>query len=176
MTKRRKQPPEDREGKVIAYARVSTEEQNIDMQTAALEKYGYDALFQENWFVYAEEEEVEHNCAQKKYRAVFCAVDPSMGKTSRRHDPSALIIGGVLADGTIDVLEADIEKRHPDQLLEDIFTWHKKYDFRLVGIEEVQFQELFKDQVEKEGKKRMKQLGNVEVPQEAFLAVLKVDN
>ena len=31
-------------------------------------------------------------------------------------------------------------------------------------------------QKQKEGKKRMKQVGNVELPQDAFLAVLKVDN
>ena len=29
--------------------------------------------------------------------------------------------------------------------------------------------------IEKEGKKRMKQIGTVEVPQEAFLAILKTD-
>jgi GTP-binding protein LepA len=29
---------------------------------------------------------------------------------------------------------------------------------------------------QKEGKKRMKRLGTVEVPQEAFMAVLKIDN
>jgi len=31
-------------------------------------------------------------------------------------------------------------------------------------------------QKQKEGKKRMKQIGSVEVPQSAFLAILKVDN
>jgi GTP-binding protein LepA len=31
-------------------------------------------------------------------------------------------------------------------------------------------------QKQKEGKKRMKQVGNVEVPQSAFLAILKVDS
>jgi GTP-binding protein LepA len=31
-------------------------------------------------------------------------------------------------------------------------------------------------QKQKDGKKRMKQVGNVELPQDAFLAILKVDN
>jgi GTP-binding protein LepA len=30
-------------------------------------------------------------------------------------------------------------------------------------------------EIQKEGKKRMKQIGNVEVPQEAFMAILSID-
>ena len=113
-----------------------------------------DALFQESWFRYVEEEEIERLIGQQRYQGIFCAVDPSMGKTTRRHDPSAVLIAGLLPDGTLDVLEADIARRHPDRLMEDLFAWHRKYGFRLVGIESVQFQELFKDLVEKEGRRR----------------------
>ncbi len=113
-----------------------------------------DALFHDEWFHFAEEEDIETRLAAESYQGIFCSVDPSMGKQSRRHDPSAIIIGGLLRDGTVDVLEADIVKRHPDKLMLDLFAWHKKYGFRLVGIEEVAFQELFKDHVEKESRKK----------------------
>lgn len=113
-----------------------------------------DALFREDWFHFAQEKDIETRLAAEHYQGIFCSVDPSMGKNSCRHDPSAIIIGGLLTDGSVDVLEADIKKRHPDRLMEDLFAWHKKYGFRLVGIEEVAFQELFKDHVEKESRKR----------------------
>ncbi len=113
-----------------------------------------DALFRNDWFVFAEEEDIEIRLAAEAYQGIFCAVDPSMGKTSRQSDPSALLIGGLLKDGTVDILEADINKRHPDKLMLDLFAWHKKYGFTLVGIEEIQFQELFKDHVEKESRRQ----------------------
>ena len=113
-----------------------------------------EALFRDEWFAFVEEEDIERNLAQERYQAIYCAIDPSMGKTSRRADPSALVIGGLLPDGTLDVLEAQIEKRHPDKLLQDLFDWHRKYGLTLTGIEEVQFQELFKDTVEKTGRER----------------------
>ena len=49
---------------------------------------------------------------------------------------------------------ADIKKRHPDRIMEDLFQYHEQYQFDRIVIEEVQFQELFKDQVIKEGAKQ----------------------
>ncbi|MFQ5482899.1 MAG: phage terminase large subunit [Nitrospinaceae bacterium] len=112
------------------------------------------ALFNENWFVFAAEAEVERHLAEGRYGSILAAVDPSMGKTSRRNDPSAIIIAGRREDGVFDILEADIEHRHPDKLMEDLFAWHQKYGLTLAGIEEVQFQELFKDLVVRESARR----------------------
>jgi predicted phage terminase large subunit-like protein len=113
-----------------------------------------DCLFQEDWFVFCDEEEIALNVSKGEYQGFYCAVDPSMGHASRKADPSAILIGGVRESGVIDVLEADIQKRHPDRIMEDLFQYQETYRFDRIAIEEVQFQELFKDQVVKEGAKR----------------------
>lgn len=111
-------------------------------------------LFQESWLVLLDEAVVADNLADNKYPEIYCAVDPSLGKQSRSADPSAIVVAGVDKNGWIDVLEADIKKRHPDAIMEDLFRYHQRYKFTLVGIEEIQFQELFKDLVVKESARR----------------------
>lgn len=108
-----------------------------------------DCLFQEEWFRFVPEP-VYINKASRFY----CAVDPSMGSSSSRSDPSAILAGCVSPDGVIDIIQADIQKRHPDSIMETLFEYHKQYRFERIVIEEVQFQQLFKDQVLKEGAKR----------------------
>ncbi len=77
-----------------------------------------------------------------------------MGSASKKADPSAIIVGAVNSDGIIDIIQADIQKRHPDSIMEALFDYHKQYRFERIVIEEVQFQELFKDLVLKEGARR----------------------
>ncbi|MCH7650515.1 MAG: phage terminase large subunit [Nitrospinae bacterium] len=113
-----------------------------------------DCLFKEEWLTFLDEERVLRNLEWKYYRGIYCAVDPSLGKQSKGADPSAIIVAGVDTEGYIDVLEADIRKRPPDAIMEDLFALHKKYRFTLAGIEEIQFQEMFKDWVIKESTKR----------------------
>ena len=61
------------------------------------------------------------------YQGIYCAVDPSLGKQSKGGDPSAIIVvAGVDTEGYVDVLEADIRKRPPDAILEDLLALHQE--------------------------------------------------
>lgn len=108
-----------------------------------------DCLFQEEWFRF-----IPEPIFLDKNSHFYCAVDPSMGSASKKADPSAILVGCVNPDGIIDIIQADIEKRHPDSIMETLFEYQKKYHFEKIAIEEVQFQQLFKDQVIKEGARR----------------------
>ena len=112
-----------------------------------------DCLFQESWFTYLEDYEVQAIMRKSGYE-FYAALDPSMGKKSKRADPSALLVAAVGKAGYIDIIEAVIKKSHPDAQMELLFSLHEIFNFTRVAIEEVQFQELFKDNIEKEGKRR----------------------
>lgn len=107
-----------------------------------------DAVFLEEWIRYYDEDEVDLSGIPQG-----CAIDPSMGKKSRAADPSA-IIGGRMKDNVIYLTVADIQKRHPDRIIDDFLTYHTRDRFTQVVIEDVQFQEYFKDAFEAETHKR----------------------
>ncbi|MBF0381385.1 MAG: phage terminase large subunit [Magnetococcales bacterium] len=78
----------------------------------------------------------------------FGAVDPSMGKSGNRGDPSAIVVAGYdRQTGVLNVVEADIRRRHPDQIIADVIACQERYDCRLWVVESVQFQEFFKDEL-----------------------------
>ncbi|MBF0447114.1 MAG: phage terminase large subunit [Magnetococcales bacterium] len=78
----------------------------------------------------------------------FGSVDPSMGKSGNRGDPSAIIVAGYDRDkGILNVIKGDINRRHPDQIIQDVITLQAQFDCRLWVVETVQFQEFFKDEL-----------------------------
>ncbi len=113
-------------------------------------------LFNDEWFQYWNDENlsVKGGLEISSDETIIAAVDPSMGGASSKADPSAIVIAIVRKNGVLDILEADIQKRHPDGIMEDLFVWHQMYRLDRVVIEEVQFQELFKEHVTREGAKR----------------------
>ena len=107
-----------------------------------------DAVFLEEWFQDWDEEDVDLTGYPMKG-----SCDPSLGKASKHTDPSA-IMGGKFKDGIIYLEIADIAKRHPDKITDDILTYHAHERFADFVIETIQFQEFFKDNFEKEAHKR----------------------
>ncbi|NOZ81262.1 MAG: phage terminase large subunit [DPANN group archaeon] len=116
-----------------------------------------DCLFQEEWFQFWDDEDV--NLEGVPHAGV---VDPSMGKKGKRRDPSA-IVGGRYKNGILYLDIADIEKRHPDRIINDILTYHERDPFDQFGVESIQFQEFFKDTLEKEAHRRGLTLNVVEL-------------
>lgn len=78
----------------------------------------------------------------------FGACDPSLGKHGASRDPSALLVGGFnRATGILDVVEAQIKKRLPDRIIEDVIELQKIYRCVLWVVEAVQFQEFFRTEL-----------------------------
>lgn len=84
------------------------------------------------------------------------ACDPSLGKDMTKGDFSATGVGGIHAlTGQIYVMEADIKRRKPETISDDIIAYGDEYNFSRYGIEANAFQEFFKNSV----KKRAEELG-----------------
>ena len=80
----------------------------------------------------------------------FGALDPSLGKAGASRDPSAIIIGGYQREtGKLYIVEAQIKKRLPDLIIEDVIRLHRQYRCKLWFVETVQFQEFLKDELVK---------------------------
>ena len=80
----------------------------------------------------------------------YGAVDPSLGKSSRSRDPSAILVGAYQqSTGTLFVQVANIRRRVPDLIIEQVIALQKEYHCQVWAVETVQFQEFFKDELVK---------------------------
>ncbi len=83
---------------------------------------------------------------------VFGACDPSLGKQGRQGDYSAIItIARDKNTGIIYVIDADIAKRLPDRLTEDILEYCKIRNYNKFFFESNQFQVILVDAIKNEG-------------------------
>ncbi len=108
-----------------------------------------DCLFQDEWFTWFDEEEID-----VKNMPIVAAVDPSLGKSNKHGDPSAIISIARGPNGILYVLDADIERRPPDKIIEDCIELYQRRNLSILGVETVQFQEFFKDQLLKSANER----------------------
>ena len=92
--------------------------------------------FKEEWFQYWE--------ILPEINSIYISVDPSLAKKDKA-DKSAIITLGRGKDNYIYVIEADIQRRKPDKIIDDLISKCITYRDKLVkvGIETIQFQYFF---------------------------------
>lgn len=148
--------PEEEDYYYLYKMRVDDGPVYFDREKQNLARNPEECPFDPEWFVYLDEEQ----CALMKDQPAFGAVDPSMGKKGSRgkkgSDPSATGAARVDKEGYVSIVEADIARKHPDKIADDIFDFHDIYDFTAFGIEAIQFQEFFKDHFDRLSRERRK--------------------
>lgn len=83
-----------------------------------------------------------------RFWVFYGACDPSLGKHGTRGDPSAILIGARDREtGILDVVEADIRRRLPDTIIENVIAYQQQYKCLKFGIETVQFQEFLRSEL-----------------------------
>jgi len=84
----------------------------------------------------------------------FGSNDPSMGKQNKGRDPCAILVGGLdRAQGILDVVEARVVRMVPDMQIQTMIDFQREYHCLVWGIEAIQFQEFFKDELVKRSRK-----------------------
>lgn len=101
-----------------------------------------DRRFQPDWIKYYDDNEI-----MGKKLFIVGWVDPSMGKQGG--DYSAIVTLGLDTNGQIYILDADIQRRHPDVIAIDVIAKHRVYAYDKFGCEANQFQEFFRDTLQR---------------------------
>ncbi|WP_369952329.1 phage terminase large subunit [Ralstonia syzygii] len=72
----------------------------------------------------------------------FGAIDPSMGKSNKARDPSAILVGGLDRQRMVlDVVEADVCRRVPDLIISRAIDLQAEYGCVTWSVEAIAFQE-----------------------------------
>ncbi len=117
-----------------------------------------DCLFQESDFLFWDD---EHSSAEGLIGSMrgrcsfYGACDPSMGKQGRGGDDSAIV--SLLRDdasGILFVLDADIKRRKPDAIIDDVVAYHQLRDYRAFVMEVNQFQEFLSDELKRRSREK----------------------
>lgn len=111
-----------------------------------------DCLFMEEWFDYYNEAEINFGDPAFDF---FGFIDPSLGKTKRSDFSAIVTLAKHKGSGYMYVVDADIERRHPDRIIADVLAkerWLRAsfgHGYRKLGAETNQFQWFLKEELAK---------------------------